>query len=253
MLWLLIIIVVCLILSLPVASVNFALNRDKIKGAVGERGVARKLAELGGEYRVWNDVLLCRDNYSSQIDHVVLSPYGIFVIETKNYQGWIFGSVAQEHWTQNIWGKRYTFFNPIKQNRGHIVALNQILPYFSDKQYVSVVVFSDNARLKSIYPPQCNVINASSLAETIKSYKGVCLTPDQVQTIALKIDEFNVVDKAHREAHLSKVRNTVTEHQQKVESGVCPRCGGRLVERNGRYGSFLGCSNYPKCKYILKS
>jgi DNA topoisomerase I len=31
--------------------------------------------------------------------------------------------------------------------------------------------------------------------------------------------------------------------------GKCPRCGGNLVEREGKFGKFLGCRNYPKCKF----
>ena len=33
---------------------------------------------------------------------------------------------------------------------------------------------------------------------------------------------------------------------------VCPECGGDLVQRKGRYGTFVGCANYPKCKYVQR-
>jgi ssDNA-binding Zn-finger/Zn-ribbon topoisomerase 1 len=53
-------------------------------------------------------------------------------------------------------------------------------------------------------------------------------------------------DMSNRE-HLANIKKT----QKELDKGICPRCGGKLVERNGQYGRFLGCSNYPKCKFIL--
>ncbi len=77
---------------------------SKIKGSIGEAKVNTRLNFLGKEYIVLKDILINSSNgYTSQIDELVLSEYGIFVIETKNYKGWIFGNEKTENWTQVIY------------------------------------------------------------------------------------------------------------------------------------------------------
>lgn len=91
------------------------------KGAAGERSVARRLATLPKEqYVILNDLLLPTSYGTTQIDHVVVSIYGIFVIETKNYKGIIYGGQDAETWTQNVWGNKYSMPNPIRQNKVHV-------------------------------------------------------------------------------------------------------------------------------------
>ena len=95
------------------------------KGAIGEKRVARILEKLQeGKYSVINNLLLNNSGYTSQVDHVVVSVYGIFVIETKTYQGIISGGENSEQWTQNIYGNKYEFRNPILQNYGHVKSMN---------------------------------------------------------------------------------------------------------------------------------
>lgn len=94
------------------------------KGKVGEKVVAGKLDHLPkDQYWVLNNVTIPTPKGSSQIDHLVVSVYGIFVIETKNYNGWIYGGEHAEYWTQNICGNKYQLYNPILQNAGHVRAL----------------------------------------------------------------------------------------------------------------------------------
>lgn len=75
-------------------------------GKAGEKRVARKLDWLPKEYIILNDIMLPTQYGTTQIDHIVVSPYGIFVIETKNYKGWIFGHENSEEWKQSLWGRR---------------------------------------------------------------------------------------------------------------------------------------------------
>ena len=93
------------------------------KGEMAELRVHNVLIELPEEYHVIDNVIIGSNNYSSQIDHIVVSPYGIFVIETKGYKGWIYGGENAQYWTQNIFGKKYQLYNPILQNQGHVKAL----------------------------------------------------------------------------------------------------------------------------------
>ena len=108
----------------------------KIKGSIGEAKVNTRLNFLGKEYIVLKDILIKSSNgYTSQIDELVLSEYGIFVIETKNYKGWIFGNEKSENWTQVIYKEKNTFRNPIKQNWSHIYALKNVLSEFPNLKY----------------------------------------------------------------------------------------------------------------------
>ena len=87
----------------------------KFIGKVGENKVARILNSLPREYKVVNNVIIPNQRGTSQIDHIVLSPYGIFVIETKNYSGWIFGNEQSEKWKQTFKTTQGNYFyNPLK-------------------------------------------------------------------------------------------------------------------------------------------
>ena len=88
------------------------LNRAKIIGKRGEKNVNFNLHFLSNEYHLFNDVYVYVNDKSIQIDHIVVSKYGVFVIETKNVKGWIFGNDNSEFWTKNMYGKKYKFYNP---------------------------------------------------------------------------------------------------------------------------------------------
>lgn len=75
---------------------------------------------------------------------------------------------------------------------------------------------------------------------------------DEMRKFESKILAANIVDKDSRKQHVQQIRTKVKSDNTKISTGVCPRCGGNLIKREGKYGSFLGCSNYPKCKYTSK-
>ena len=140
----------------------------KIKGYLGESAVTNILLKLPSDrYRVLNNIMLPTDNRTTQIDHVVVSLYGIFVIETKNYKGMISGGEYSETWTNHLNGKKYTFRNPIKQNYGHVKALEQLLG-LTDKCFIPIVVFSLNANVK--VKSSNLVIHTNKLKHCIESY-----------------------------------------------------------------------------------
>lgn len=126
---------------------GFWLRRSK--GRIGEHRVAHILGRLPKDrYRVINNLLLRTSSGSTtQVDHIVISQYGIFVIETKFYKGWIYGGENSEFWTQNIYGNKYTLRNPILQNAGHVRALKHLLKDFGDIPFISIVAFSRQCRL----------------------------------------------------------------------------------------------------------
>ena len=121
----------------------------KIKGYLGERDVSNRLSKLNSSnYKVINNLMLQVGNKTTQIDHIVVSNYGIFVIETKNYKGWIIGNEYDEYWKQVIYKRTEKLYNPVKQNYGHIMALKGVLKNFKDLNYISIVAFTTKADLK---------------------------------------------------------------------------------------------------------
>ena len=221
--------------------------RGTIKGKIGEEKVALILDTLPrSSYKTINNLLINQNGYSSQIDHVVISEYGIFVIETKNYKGWIYGGSNSEYWTQNIFGNKNKLRNPILQNQGHIRALNRLLK-LDPKVYVSVVAFSRQAQLKS-YFADC-VVYISQVPRLIKSYNQKRLSLDTVEWVYKTLSESNSYSRQDRKQHIKNVKENIYKRNRAVSNGLCPQCGGTLILRNGKYGRFYGCSNYPNCTY----
>ena len=242
--FLILIILIALVLLLAVFG-------PQIKGKIGEAKVALILKTLSKEhYRTINDVILPTRNGTTQIDHIVVSSYGIFVIETKNYKGLIYGGENSEKWTKNVWGNKYQFYNPLKQNATHVNALESILE-IPRNVIVPIVVFSNSARL-SVSTNQW-VITLWNLRSVIKRYQVEIFSQEQVDDFVLKVELATVDDKDAKRAHVRNVQEKVYQKNQAIAHGICPRCGGQLVLRNGRYGSFYGCSNYPRCHFTLNN
>ena len=218
------------------------------QGKKGELNVKLRLWMLPSEqYKIINDLLISSHGHTSQIDHVVVSEYGIFVIETKNYQGWIYGGNYSEYWTQNIFGQKYELRNPILQNQGHIRALKRLLPDVPSDSYIPIVAFSRRATLKlSTNEP---VVYWSKLRREIRSYKTRRLTPEMVQQVYSALLSSHQNSKEKRKEHVKNVKTTIIRNKRAVAHNRCPRCGGRLVLRDGKYGDFYGCSNYPRCRF----
>lgn len=221
---------------------------NNYKGRVGEAKVDSKLNSLifdNVEHRQISNLILVDENGKShQIDHIEIRQNGIFCIETKNYIGWIFGGENQNKWTQSLYnGEKHQFFNPLKQNKSHIYYLSKVL----DKKYRinSVVVMVQNNADKV----DCsNVVNLDDLKSYIKNFNdGTFYSIEEMNEIYNKL--INASAKITNEEHINNIRQT----QSELREGICPRCRGKLVERNSQYGKFMGCSNYPKCKFILKN
>lgn len=228
----------------------YGFDKSKKQGVKGEAKVARQLWRIQNEsFRVFNDVLLRTKRGTTQIDHVVISVYGIFVIETKHHSGWIHGNEKSEYWTQTFYNTKNRFRNPIKQNWAHVYALKELLSDFRQVSYHPIVVFSGDAELKNI-SASTPVIYSQQLVDTIRSTRGMySLSIREVASIASKLDDVTIKGKNAEKAHVYHIRSQVQERRLKERSLICPRCGGTLIMRNGKYSEFYGCSNYPKCRY----
>ena len=221
----------------------------EVLGEIGEERISRFLKMLPQDYYIFNDIYLYNKGRTTQIDHIVISIYGIFVIETKNYKGQIYGNNNSEYWTENFYGKKYKFYNPIKQNYFHMRALQEKLK-ISMNSLISIVVFSEEATLKCKMLE--NVIYSFELENFIKSFQKPIFDISTVKKIVDKLISYNVNSQDVKELHIKNVQQKIYQKETLISKKICPKCGGKLVERTSEYGNFLGCSNFPSCRFIFK-
>lgn len=241
-------------------------NSPRQKGKRGERHVAQILSLLPEEYVILNDVVLPTANGTTQIDHIIVSKYGVFTIETKNYRGDIYGDDNRQEWTQMIvtdvtyskkWWKTYTyvtkshFYNPVKQSVGHALRIQERLKEFPHIKVIPIVVFTGAATLKNVRSSHC-VVYIEQLLSVINNYKSAFLTDNDVQRIVNILQQNNVREQVKDSQHVQNVYATKRKIDNLIAAGRCPKCGGQLMLRKGRYGSFYGCSNYPNCKFTTQ-
>jgi uncharacterized membrane protein len=221
-------------------------NTADVLGYLGENSVISVIGgTIAGEKFVINNYMLADDGKSSQIDHIVINGNGIFVIETKNYSGNIYGNESQEQWTQVLaYGKvKNKLYNPLKQNATHIYRLKKILPPYT--KIKSLVVFVQN---------NTKYIDASNVIPLYDLYAAINKPSDEKLSISKMQEIYDILMEAESKCNITNNEHIdeINKMRKDLNDNICPRCGGKLVERNGKYGKFYGCSNYPKCKFIKK-
>jgi hypothetical protein len=234
--------------------ITTAISRHpKVKGLIGEWRVRKQLRTLPpGQYKVLNNLLIKGKKGTSQIDHVVISPQGMFVIETKNYSGWIRGSENSDFWTRSFYPFKTQFHNPIKQNWGHICALKETLTAYTDIPYHPIVVFVGKAKLMNL-DIKTDVIYPHMLLDTITRQRDSRkLNHKDMDEIVSTLKEASIEDNQTKKDHVSRIKWNVKMRKMKERVLICPKCGGQLMKKTGRYGEFYGCSNFPKCKHTAK-
>lgn len=195
-------------------------------------------------FRRIDNVIISTLTGTTQIDHVVVSIYGIFVIETKNMKGWIFGDPKSPKWTQMIYKKKSQFQNPLRQNYRHVKCLAEYLN-LDETVFRPIVVFVGKSKFKTAMPE--NVLKGN-LIEYISGFTKLTFNPQQVAYLESRLRALKQDKSLTRRAHVESLR------ARHASTTVCPSCGGALVERTAKKGKlagrpFLGCSNYPKCKF----
>lgn len=258
-----------------------------VKGWIGEwvADLQARLLLPKGEYVMVPNVTIPDGlGGTTQIDHVIVSLYGVFVVETKNMKGWIFGSEHDAQWTQKIHGGHsQKFQNPLRQNFKHTEALANILGLPRDK-LVSCIAFVGDATLKTRDRLPPSVRTNAGWVSFVKEHRTRVLTDEEVAAVLERIEEARLAPgfRTHRE-HVRYVKAIKGETQTRpgeaappatppaaaasaqveptraakalAEGSACPRCGGKLIARIARQGpnagkQFLGCSNYPRCRFV---
>lgn len=235
--------------------ITFALLKiPTVKGRIGEAAIMliAKIKLPNDVYYPIHNVTLPMTHGTTQIDHIFVSVFGVFVVETKNMKGWIFGGEKQPKWTQKIFHESYKFQNPLYQNFKHVKALESALKLPSEV-FHSVVVFTGENSFKTEMPK--NVTRGIGYVNYIKSFEQAVLSEPQVLSIIEQIQT----------RRLEPSRKTDKQHLQYLKSRdspdtdpKCPACGLVMVRRTAKNGAnkgtrFWGCSGYPSCRTVKKS
>jgi restriction system protein len=205
--------------ALALVLVSFAsiLKGSRFKGAMGERRVKHALLGLTKQgYHLINDVTLPTARGTTQVDHVLLSPFGVFVIETKNMSGWIFGSASQPKWTQLIGRRKYQFQNPLRQNYAHVKAIEKLLDVPVTTIH-SLVAFTGEAKAKTAMPDNVFFSSAALLAR-IKSNSAELFSADEVTSQVGILKQCSLPDtRATRSAHIKQLKR---RHSSTIPSSL---------------------------------
>lgn len=197
------------------------------------------------QYVINNIIIQNSEGKSSQIDHVLINSAGIFVIETKNYSGRIYGQENQLQWTQTLaYGKvKNKFYNPIKQNATHLIRLKELIK--EDVPFYSLIVFVQG---NTKYIQSGKVFNCFQIKQYIAQQAVFSWTSDDMKKIYSELSSIKNTATITNKEHIQNINTMLND----IENDICPRCGGILKIRKSAKGEFKGCSNYPKCKFTKK-
>ncbi|MCA0757037.1 NERD domain-containing protein [Paenibacillus sp. N4] len=186
-------------------------------GELGEHKISIQLDQLSKQYQHLNDLLIpnpkARSGYS-QIDHLLITPYAIFVIETKNYNGEIKGTREDRNWSVS---NRFKMYNPLMQNYGHIKAVEQLLNDYPNVRYISMISFTMRCRFSIdpelrkigsdeliVYDVELTEFIERKLARLKAENPSPRFTDEEVRAIKAKIASVNITDPAIRTQHIEK-------------------------------------------------
>ncbi|MDW1593719.1 MULTISPECIES: nuclease-related domain-containing protein [unclassified Vibrio] len=185
------------------------------KGMFGEYLVNKLLSQLPNpDYTLVKNVTLPTEDGTTQIDHIVVSKFGVFIVETKNMRGWIFGSKSQRQWTQKIYRHTSKFQNPLHQNYKHIKTLESLLGIDSSKLH-SVIVFIGDNTFKTDMPD--NVTYARGCLNYIQRFSQPVFSET----------EYNQIIEAINEIKLKRGVVTDLKHRRHVKELVAAKEKGR--------------------------
>lgn len=201
---------------LPLAIMAGLIKSPWFKGKFGEFLVnlsARCFLDKS-RYHLIKNVTLPTEDGTTQIDHVLVSEFGVFVVETKNMKGWIFGGPHQRFWTQKIYCSSHKFQNPLHQNYKHVKTLQTLLG-LGDHQMHSVVVFVGDSTVKTPMPE--NVTKGLGYVRYIRSQIELVLSPEQVAEVREKVASGRLkASFATDQAHARYVRGLVAERYDRA-------------------------------------
>ena len=210
------------VLLTTAAAVGFLIGRRRTVRSGGNRSIgawrARTFQNTGEalvsrilrshfhapDYHLMNHVTLRLDDGTTQVDHILVSRFGVFVIETKDYGGWIFANSTGATWTQVLFRLRFKFQNPIFQNYRHVRAVRALLDFLPPETIKSVVVFSGSAEFKTDIP--LGVTTIGQLPEYLRQQTNPVMSRNRQQLCVGRLET----------ARLAISRETDVEHVQSL-------------------------------------
>jgi len=157
------------------------------------------------DYHLLNHVTLPTKDGSTQIDHILVSRYGVFVIETKNYKGWIFASENARQWTQVLYNTKFRFQNPLRQNYKHLCVVRELLDFLPPENINPAVVFTGDASFKKGIPD--GVFTLSDFLDYVTSRPTEVMSLNRVQFCVgrLEMNRYSVTKETDLQ-HISNLR-----------------------------------------------
>ena len=233
-------------------------TQNELKGSFGE-WLAKIYAKTFPGALVLHDVLIDgTDQYKSQIDLLIVGSKGIYVVEMKMYSNAkIYGDTRNAKWYHYSHGKRYEIYSPLKQNQKHVEYLRRFLKDFGEVPCFSVVtMICDDFKISGEADPGTVICNSLPAMERAL-YKIAAGKPEifdkvRQQEIYAYIQNNQHMGKEVRTEHKENVIAYKNNMEQMEKEKKCPYCKTDLILRNGKYGAFYGCPNYPRCRYVLK-
>lgn len=220
-------------------------NSTYYKGQEGEKLVESLIHEIDGYKRTINNIYINDNGKSRQIDHILINQNGIFVIETKNYSGSIYGKETSDKWIKYLGSQKYYFMNPIFQNYAHQKIVSQVID--NEIEVTSVILFTPKCKL-NVIAKQAVVLYTDQFAKYLRNQE-IKLTNEQIDYYYKTIMDNRITNEEIINNHNSNVQHYIQYKEKLVKEGTCPRCYGKLLVKEGKNGNFLACSNYPRCHF----
>lgn len=180
------------------------------KGLYGEYLTRKNLEQIDGHKRFLSNCYLTKQNgETTEVDLIMIHTSGIYVFESKNYGGWIFGEENSKQWMQTFkTGEKNRFFNPIMQNRGHISALKKVLAMDDDSKFQSVIVFSDRCTFKkvNVTTPVIHRRDIGRAVQELSRRNPYCLTEPQIDDFYQKLLPLTQVSDQVKQKHIQDIK-----------------------------------------------
>lgn len=199
---------IAIIIAVVVVLIIILLKKREAKDInLGEEEVKRVLSKISG-YKLLNDIMIRKENGTSQIDHILVGKKGVFIIETKDYSGIIKGEEYSKYWTQTINKRKNHFYNPIRQNYGHLKSVEKLIK--EKNIYISLIVFTNKSKLKGL-KTETPVIQVKKLKKFIRKYKSdIKLSNDQIEDIYKSLKRGNVQSSRARRKHVKRIIKNIS-------------------------------------------
>ncbi|KRG16537.1 NERD nuclease [Virgibacillus soli] len=248
---------------------NNKLENERIavrKGELGEYKIDIQLSQMPKEYMYLSDLLIKNPRSAtgySQIDHVIITPYGFFVIETKNYQGTIYGGKNRKTWLIN--GK-FKMMNPLRQNYSHIQALKNFIEDKYHPHFISMISFTRRCTLNVgeelreinsnelvIYDIKFTEFINRKMALLKLQYKEPILTEVEIKRIYDSILNSNITDPSIRKQHVDSIQRKKINNKKIDNENKCVVCQKLVSDKvksyclsNKKYGGKIYCFEHQK-------